>query len=286
MRVLLRALTLGVVLASGLSWAMAGTPDPSRVGLAKGVVADGKTTFVRVAAAKLTGSVGHNLKKVNGNLQQLEKVLKQTSRPKAFYKQAKDYLEEADDAYQKIVKNSNGKFDENYPDWLAATKRLAVGREALARYHRERVLGEPPAAKSETAAGPAADGPLDSRVAYAIGKADADLKDIEKAFSSDDRPAHRLRRARESLADAEYKQGKVKTDFAGKFSASHPDWKAALDRLAAARGAIAAYEARQSTGKVQAKATPKPASATPAASKPEKAAAPSDGRSIPSSPAS
>ena len=51
---------------------------------------------------------------------------------------------------------------------------------------------------------------------------------------------------RGSLEEAEYRHQKIKSDFAGKFSETHPDYLAAGARVAAARAAIAQYESDQS----------------------------------------
>ncbi|MEH6403679.1 MAG: hypothetical protein V7750_09935 [Sneathiella sp.] len=221
------------------------------------------TQNIVLAASKLGGSAGYNLKEMHSNLDQVDKRLKQSNRFKTAHKQATEYFEEAESYHRKITEYHLGEFDNSHPDWVAAIKRLKDTRDAIEQFHQVKVLGKPPVKVAAPAK--VGDEPLNSLVVYEISKADADLQGVRELLSDTERGESRLQKARGDLAEAERKHQKIREDFKGKFSTHHPDYLAAVERVEATRIAILNYEKNQ-----PAKAAASSAG-TPAKSAPKKA---------------
>lgn len=265
-------LTILVVLQS-FHTAHAGMND------ALGVVRiDASSGLVHLATSKLTGNVGYNLKKMHKNLDQLDKFLKETTRPKSVHRRAKGYLEEAEGNYKKITDYELGKFDQSHPDWLSGTKRLEDSRIALANYHSEFVLGKTatpkapqiaavpdtskpqPKTPTQTAAPQNTDvkstGPLNSIVASELKKVIRFLDFVDKIFAADmdSGAAGKVAKIKPALADASLKLDSIRKDFADKFNQQHPDFIAVISRQAAAEKSLAAFRVENS-GQLAAQAT-------------------------------
>ncbi|MEE9392656.1 MAG: hypothetical protein V3W41_09140 [Planctomycetota bacterium] len=92
--------------------------------------------------AKLTGGVGHSLKKASESLDQFDKTLARAGKVKlGAWKVAKGQMAEAAKALSKGERDYSGKFDPAHPDWAAAKTRLKASEATLREFYKTKVDG-------------------------------------------------------------------------------------------------------------------------------------------------
>ena len=181
------------------------------------------TVSTAVAAEKLRGIAGYNVRTVNEKLEKAEKLLRAGDA-----KQASVYIEAAEVPWKALHKDYKDRFDPNHPEIVATAKRLADAKAKVAA-----ALGKP-VEKPDTPP-PTTTPPKDlpAAVKYQLTNVDRSLKGGERAVVQGD-----LRTARTGLGEADRQWKEIEKSYAGKFDPNHAEIAALKQRMAALRAKI------------------------------------------------